>query len=127
MKLGLSSYTYTWAIGIPGHSPKQPLSPTDLLQQVATLDVRLLQIADNMPLHQLSATELETFKQATIHYNIDIEVGTRGVEPAHLHTYLRLAQALNSPLVRVVIDTPTHEPPLPEVITLLKESLPCIC
>ena len=30
MKLGIGSYTYTWAVGVPGHTPPTPLSALHL-------------------------------------------------------------------------------------------------
>jgi sugar phosphate isomerase/epimerase len=62
--------------------------------------------------------------QQAVTQGIQIEVGTRGIMPDHLHTYLRLAQRFGSPLVRAVIDTADHHPPWPEVIALLNKSLP---
>lgn len=124
MKLGLSSWTYTWAIGVPGYPPPQPLTTFDLLQKTAALDVHLVQIADNLPLHKLSETELKTLRQQAQDNNIAIEVGTRSIMPDHLQTYLQLAQFFDSPLVRVVIDTPSGKPAVTDAISILQESLP---
>ena len=32
MRLGIGSYTFTWAAGVPGHPPARPLTPRQLLQ-----------------------------------------------------------------------------------------------
>jgi sugar phosphate isomerase/epimerase len=124
MKLGLSSWAYTWAIGVPGHLPEQPLTASDLLQKAIDNDVHLVQIADNLPLHKLPDSQLEALVQHAEANGIDIEVGARGITPEHLQTYLQLARRFNSPLVRVVIDTPDGKPSVPEAISLLQESLP---
>jgi len=39
MKLGISSYTYTWAIGMPGILPAYPMNYTGLIEKVCELDV----------------------------------------------------------------------------------------
>lgn len=124
MKLGISSYTYTWAIGVPGQEPPRPFTPIALLQKAAHLGLSVLQIADNMPLHALPVTQLEALADQAAAQNIQIEVGTRGIAPGHLQTYLHLAQRFGSPFVRVVIDTAVHQPTLPKTISLLQESLP---
>jgi len=33
MQLGLSSYTYTWAIGVPGLMPEKPMEVYDLIDK----------------------------------------------------------------------------------------------
>ena len=30
MRLGIGSYTYTWALGVPGHLPENPMTAADL-------------------------------------------------------------------------------------------------
>ena len=89
MQLGISSYTFTWAVGVPGHPPERPMSPLDLLRKAVELGVRLVQVADNLPLDQLSPVELDAFQRRASELNVSIEVGTRGIDPHHLATYLR--------------------------------------
>ena len=125
MRLGISSYTYNWAIGIPGFPyPDQPLTALGLLDKASDLGVRVVQIADNLPLDRLSATDLERLAAAALDQKIQLEVGTSGIAPAHLHTYLHLASKLRSPLLRVVLDTSSHHPTPEEVITTLRDVLP---
>ena len=62
MRAGRSSYTYTWAVGVPGHSPNEPLTLAQLLERAASLGVSVLQIADNLPVHTVPKRELEKFE-----------------------------------------------------------------
>ncbi len=124
MQLGLSSYTYTWAVGVPGYPVKAPLTAIGLLERAAALGIPVVQIADNLPLHVLDTAALDALADLAAAHHIQIEPGTRGIAPDHLARYLRLAQRFTSPLVRVVIDTATHRPGLDETVTLLRESLP---
>ena len=39
MRLGVGSYTYSWAIGVPGHPPDLPMTAVDLLNTAAGLGV----------------------------------------------------------------------------------------
>jgi sugar phosphate isomerase/epimerase len=124
MKLGISSYTYTWAVGVPGYPVDNALTAAGLLERAAALGVSLVQIADNLPLDSLSEREQAELAAAAADQSIQVEVGTRGILPAQLAVYLELARMFRSPIVRVVIDTADHHPDVPEVISLLKESLP---
>jgi 3-oxoisoapionate decarboxylase len=124
MRLGISSYTYTWAVGVPGHPPERPLDALDLLRRAAGLGVGVVQIADNLPLHTLPAHEVNALRQTADELGIAIEVGTRGIACAHLLAYLDLAVRLASPILRVVVDTTTHHPPVAEVITSLRALMP---
>ena len=119
MKLGLSTYTYTWAIGVPGQIPEQPMSALDLLQRTASLGVRLVQMADNLPLDGLAPAELDAFETLALELGIQIEVGTNGIAAEHLRRYLNLAKRFHSPILRVVVDTPAHHPSPLEVIETL--------
>ena len=116
MKLGISSYTYSWAVGIPGHLPERLVRPVDLLEKASALGVRVVQIADNMPLHLLPAAELEMIAEHAQDLGLDIELGTRGISPAHLHTYLHLARQLKSSILRVIVDTAESHPTRAEIV-----------
>jgi sugar phosphate isomerase/epimerase len=119
MRLGIGSYTYPWAVGIPGHRPARPLTATDLLDKAAQLGVSVVQICDNLPLEALSEPQLEELRRAARQREIAVEVGTRGIFPDHLRRQLDLARYFASPILRVVIDTPAHHPSLDEVVHLL--------
>ena len=125
MKLGLGSYAYAWAIGVPGYpAPSEPMGVMALLQRAVDLGVRVLQIADNLPLDELSESERDALQERATSEGVAIEVGTRGVRPDHLRTYLRLAARFGSPILRVVVDTADHHPEPDEVVALAKEVIP---
>ena len=124
MKLGISTYTYTWSIGVPGQMPAEPVSARALLQQAANLQVDVLQMADNLPLHALPPAELDEFVTRAEQLGIAVEVGTRGIAPDHLRAYLALAQRLHSPILRVVVDSPNHHPAPREVVEILSPLRP---
>jgi len=124
MKLGISSYTYTWAVGVPGHLPPDPLTVVDLLDKAASMSIHVLQIADNLPLDRLSDSELNDLAQRAAKLDVDIEVGTRGIARDHLNAYLQLARCLRSPILRVVVDTTEHRPSEDEMIKTLSTIIP---
>ena len=124
MQLGISSYAYAWAVGVPGYPPAQPLSALDLLDKAASLGVRVVQIADNLPLDSLTPTEIDELAECARQLAITIEVGTRGIAYDHLLNHLKLAQLLGSPILRVVVDTPHSHPSDDEVVARIREFVP---
>jgi len=124
MRLGISSFTYTWAVGVPGHPPERPMDVPGLIDRAQSLGVHVLQIADNLPLHRLSPAQLDGLERLAAELKLALEVGTRGIAPPHLRTYLSLARQLKSPILRVVIDTTDHRPGEDEIVALLREVVP---
>lgn len=109
MQLGIGSYTFTWAIGVMGFMPRQPLSIDQLLDEAHQLGVKRVQFCDNLPL--LTAD----FKT-----DVAIEVGTRGLTVDNLLNYLEVCKRFHSPFLRVVIDEAGYHPSEQEVITVIQ-------
>jgi len=100
------------------------MTATDLVDRAAALGVRVVQIADNLPLDRLSASELSAVGQRAAELGIRVEVGTRGIAQDHLRTYLRLAQRLQSPILRLVVDTADHHPSEDEMVETVRSLMP---
>lgn len=131
MRLGVTSYAFTWEVGVPGHvfaaaepAVVEPLTALGLLGRAADMGVSVVQILDNLPLQGATDTELDSIRQRADELGISLEVGTRGIEPGHLTAYLAAARALGSPLVRIVIDTADRQPTADEVVAALRDVLP---
>jgi sugar phosphate isomerase/epimerase len=122
MQLGISSYTFVWAIGVPGYPlPPEPLTAIGLLDRAAGLGVDLVQIADNLPLHRFATADLEALAAHAGRLRLDLEIGTRGCMPEHLLRYLDLARHLRAPLVRTVLDSAADRPSQDEVVARLRQ------
>lgn len=106
VRLALSTYTYPWSIGLPGHPPRAPMSHLDLLDRAVDLGVRVVQIADNRPLDESGVDALGRDAQER---GIAVEIGTRGLGPGLVRS-ARIAAALGATFVRVVVDTPENRP-----------------
>jgi sugar phosphate isomerase/epimerase len=124
MRLGLSSYTYTWAVGVPGSLPSKQLSANDLVDKAASSGLKLVQIADNLPLEMLTESELGNLRKYALDRGVEIEMGGRGLTPEHTLKCLETAKSLNSPILRMVIDGAGYEPDLDSVISVISELLP---
>jgi sugar phosphate isomerase/epimerase len=121
MQLGISSYTYTWAVGVPGSLPAKPLSAFGLVDKAAASGLNLVQIADNLPLESWSAEQLVDLYNHAENKNVSIEMGGRGLVPEHVMQCLKTAIALHSPILRMVTDGSGFEPDLRSVISIIKE------
>lgn len=124
MKLGLSSYTYTWAVGVPGSMPSKPLSAYDLVDKAAISGLNLVQIADNLPLEKMNENELIDLAKYSTGKGIEIEMGGRGLTPEHTMKCLEAAKSLNSPILRMVIDGVGFEPYIQTVKDIIRDLLP---
>jgi sugar phosphate isomerase/epimerase len=123
--LGISSYAYPWAIGVPGYLP--PACPMDVfafVRRASELAVKLVQIADNLPLHTLSPTDLDHFCDEVNQLGLMVEVGIRGIRPAHVMRYLPIAQRLGTPVLRAVIDAVGYRPAKAEIVSTLRDLMP---
>ena len=125
MQLGLGSYACAWAIGgVPGYpAPAQPLDAVGLMERAARLGLRLVQIADNLPLEQCSASALENIRASALENGVTLELGTRGIEGNHLFRFIDLCAFFGSRLLRVVVDTDEHKPTSEEIVAIVREAL----
>lgn len=124
MKLGISSYSFTWAVGVPGHLPPNPLTGTDLLNLAKNLGISLVQIADNMPLHEMTSEQLWHLVHQASELNQEIEIGAKNLTAPNLERYIQIAGMFHSKILRFVIDGPGYRPTTEEVIAIVAHAEP---
>ena len=124
MQLGISSYTYTWAVGVPGSVLSSPLSAHGLIDKAAAAGLKLVQIADNLPLEELTDHELADLYNYSQINGVAIEMGSRGLTIEHTMRCLAAAEKLHSPILRMVIDKSGYEPDLLNIIDTIKRLVP---
>lgn len=124
MRLGISSYTYTWAIGVPGSIPDKPLGICGLIEKAESSGISLIQIADNLPLEKLTHFELNELRHYASDKGISIEMGGRGLSPAHTMECLEAATILGSPILRMVIDGEGFEPDIKTIVSIITDFVP---
>ncbi len=124
MRLGIGSYTYPWAVGVPGYPPPDPLTALNLLELASQLGVGVVQYCDNLPLDRLAASVLAELARTALQLDISLEVGTRGVDGDLLLRYLDLALELGSPIVRTVTDSADRQPDDDELVGALRRVAP---
>lgn len=124
MQPGISSYTYTWAIGVPGSLPEKPLSAFGLIDKAHLSGLNLVQIADNLPLENWPDDQIADLYNYAAGKKVSIEMGGRGLTPEHTLKCLRTSSLLHSPILRMVIDAAGFEPDLKTIISIIRELLP---
>jgi len=96
----------------------------DLLERASALRVGIVQVADNLPLHELDPAELRDARDQAVSLGLTIEVGTRSVEPAHLLRYLNLAVKFEAVLLRTLTRSAKSQPSLEQAQKWIREVLP---
>jgi len=122
--LGVGSYTYTWAVGVPSHTPKTPLTPTDIVRKANAAGLHCAQFADNLPLERLTTEERHELADFAASRRVAVEVGARRMTPDHLARMIDVAAFFGSHTLRFVIDGPGYEPTPDEAATVIREALP---
>lgn len=124
MRLGISSYTYSWSVGVGDEVPDRCLSAFDLIGRARELGVRVLQLADGLALHALSEAELDAIAREAQAHGISLEVGTRATDRELLLAYVAVAVKLGSPLLRVITRTAERQLSWKESLALVREVSP---
>lgn len=126
MIFGLSSYTYGWAIGVPGQEPVCPMNEQDLLERARRHGVKLIQVCDNLPFRELSPDRIARFAEQAARDGVQIEVGSRRLTVEHAVEMAGLARRVGAKLVRFVIDAENYHPSAKEVVAGLREIVPSL-
>lgn len=125
MKLGIGTYTYMWSIGFEGAQPVLPMDAIGLLAKGRDLGVHVVQFGPNLALDALSETQLHEVVDCARTAEIELEIGTRGLDLQHLRRQFELAARLGCSLVRTVPELSNGEVPCrAELQDRLREVVP---
>ena len=126
MKLGLSSYTFGWSVGVRGHEPAHPLDEQGLLDLCQTHGLKLLQIGDNLPLHTFDEAQLERLVVRAAQEGVQLEIGARRFTLERVDLYSAIARRLGAKLIRFVIDDADYHPTPEAVSEILRQCVPLL-
>ena len=104
MKLGLGSYSYRWSIGHKDRTPSSPITCIELLGITSKLDLDVLQIADNMPVHNIETQTLDQLYRTAQKQGINLEIGMQSFSTESIKLYLDIAQRLDARILRIALD-----------------------
>lgn len=122
MRLGISSFTYSWAVAQPA-GLADALTPAELLAKAAEFGVGVVQFGDNMPLDRLPPGALAPLAEAQKR-GVEVEVGMRGLDRQAIGRYIEIAAEYGSPILRLVTDTDEIQPSRDEIVRMLVEMVP---
>ncbi|WP_370459696.1 sugar phosphate isomerase/epimerase family protein [Oceanobacillus sp. AG] len=121
MKLGTSTYAFFWHLSEQNPIPS---SLTELLKLTKKMGGEVFQICDYPQVEKMSEKELKQIVELAKDLDIELELGTRGVAPEHLHNYLRIAQILNVKVLRTMFHTADDKPTNEEIYKRLTTVMP---
>lgn len=128
MKLGIGTYATMWAIGITGGGrearPERPMTAFDLLRRTHELGLHVVQYGPNLPLADLPQNELAALIEQAAAWDIELELGTRGLEADHLRQQIALAVRIGARLLRTVPEVGGVTPPRAALPAHLRTILP---
>lgn len=113
MKIGISSWTYAWAI-------KNGMDVYTLLDKAIKLKAEVLQIADNLPLHTVSNDTIRNIADIAKTHDIILEIGTKGIDKETIDKYIKIAEVLNVKLIRTLLHNEINTPSVTDAIMNLK-------
>jgi len=119
--IGLSTYAFFWQW--QSSSPR-PLTLAEMVTRTAGWGVRRLQVCDYPTIETYDDEQLAGLRGHAAAAGVELELGTRGVEPDHLGRYLQIAQRLGVTLVRSMINSTRTRPSPTEAGAMLGEVLP---
>jgi sugar phosphate isomerase/epimerase len=124
-KIGVGSWTFPWATGtVQDRRPEPILDPLGVVRRAADIGVHVVHFLDNLPLDAFDGKLLDRARDLARERNMEVEVGTRGTEPAHLLKYLEIAQRMDAHLVRTMGGWHGAPAPVDQIKANLRKVLP---
>lgn len=120
-RIGLSTYAFFWRLS---DRVSAPLDLHGALAETAALGVDLFQICDYAPLESMTDAELAAVRDTADSLGIGLELGTKGIRPAHLRRFLEIAGILGARMLRTMFNVPGQAPTADEAVAAFTEVLP---
>lgn len=123
---GLGSYAFRWSIGHKDRRPDQPMTAIEVLDVAAAHGLGVVQYADNLPLHRLTAADLDTLASTARAKGIALELGTQSFDPDEVRRYIEIGQRIGAGILRVALDAADAERPIPDLAAEFQTLLPAL-
>ena len=121
MKIGIGTYSLFWEF--EGRNP-DPLDIPGMVDRAARLGCEVFQICDDPRLEDLDAAQLRELRDRAELLGVELELGTRTIDPAHLRRHIDLAGALGARTLRSMIQAQEIEAGPAAAVTALRAVLP---
>jgi 3-oxoisoapionate decarboxylase len=124
VKLGISSWTYPWRVGVLGRQAAGGMTAAALLECAIAKGIGLVQYCENLPIQAETPARRRALRERAEGAGVEIQLGTRGVAANHLEGQLRLCEEMGAHLLRTVIEPLDGvQPCRDEVIAMLNGQL----
>lgn len=122
MKIGVSTYAYRWAWG-EHEQLKNPLTLFDMIDKTKQFSAEVFQICDYPLIEEMDHQALVELKEYAHSHQIELEVGTQGIEPSHLEKYVNIAKVLESKVIRTMVHDQVNSPSIEQAKQWLNSSV----
>ena len=133
IKTGIGSYAFRYAVGFGGFRPDVPMDVYKFLDEVGELGLLRCQVCENLPILHYSDPEFKKIKEYADERGIVIELGFRNLTEENLSRYMGIAEILQSPFLRVVLneegnprETARNEEVIANSVKIIRKWLPVL-
>ncbi|MEP7142235.1 MAG: TIM barrel protein [Ferruginibacter sp.] len=123
MQLGIGSYSYGWNVAHKSKLFSHTMDEHDLIGKAKEFGIKLLQVGDNLPMHEWDERRLNIFKKKLKENKIELEIGAKGLTKEHLCRYLKLCRKFDTRVLRFIIDDKEYQPSLHEINNIIESSI----
>jgi len=123
MQLGIGSYTYGWNVSYKNGSFPHAMDEHGLLEKTKQFGIKVLQMGDNLPMHEWDEGRLNVFKKKLKQNKIELEIGAKGFTEERLRGYLKLCRMFDTRLLRFIIDDKNYQPSLDEINNIIERNI----
>ncbi|MEP3429973.1 MAG: TIM barrel protein [Roseibium sp.] len=124
MNLGLGSYTYRWSVGHKGLVPDVPMTAMGILEVAIRHQLKVVQFADNLPLHTLPEAELNGLASRAADAGFSLELGTQSFDATQVKQYINIGKRIDAKILRVALDGPDALKPIPDLAKEFQKLIP---
>lgn len=121
MKIGIGTYALFWEFSV--RNP-EPLGISEMIDRAARLGCEVFQICDDPRIEELDASELQELRERAEILGLELELGTRTIDRAHIARYLDIAEAIGARTLRSMIQSQEIETGTKPAVTELLATLP---
>ncbi|WP_413317339.1 TIM barrel protein [Agrococcus sp. 1P02AA] len=118
MKIGIGSYALFWE----WHDHPRPLSIEAMVDRARDLGCDVFEICDDPRIEAYDADALAALRDRAEAAGIALQLGTRGIAPAHLAAHLDIARALGARVLRSMVQQGDAERGAAHIVDLLAQS-----
>jgi 3-oxoisoapionate decarboxylase len=83
-------------------------------------------VVDNIPFEHIHTEEQDRFAELADKFNVEVEIGIRGIQGDHLEQGVQLAQRVKAKVLRVVVEKDNYLPDEKEIEGKIQEIIPLL-